>query len=181
MLSKKEKVKGKMEKGNRKTAAVLSFFLLTFSFLLSSCGGDPANAVPANAKMGRCPVCGMNVDSSDQWAAEIYYVDGTKIVFESLGDLLSFYTAPQDYKASEYQRDRANILRTTVKDYQTKQVIDARGARLVYKSKVEGPMGPEFLAFAGKEDADAFVAANGGEVVPFRDVSPAMAKDLRKK
>jgi copper chaperone NosL len=122
----------------------------------------------------------MTARSDDQWSAEIYYNDGTKIIFESLGDLLSFYNAPEEYGATEPQKDRASVARTAARDYQSKQVIDAREATLVYGSKVQGPMGPDFVAFSKKEDAEAFAAANGGRITAFPDVTHQMVKDLRK-
>jgi len=64
---------------------------LAASLLFSSCG--PARGVvKADATFGYCPVCQMKVKASDDWAAEIYYKDQTKLMFESPGDLLIFYT-----------------------------------------------------------------------------------------
>ncbi|HMG32982.1 MAG TPA: nitrous oxide reductase accessory protein NosL [Blastocatellia bacterium] len=160
--------------------AVMAFALtVASSILLSSCG-SPAGAVPASAANGRCPVCGMMVVASDEWASEIYYKDGTKLLFESPGDLLTFYVSPADFKGSEYQRDRNNIERISVKDYQTRKVIDARQASLVYKSRVDGPMGPDFLPFDKSSDAQAFVASNGGQIVGLSDVTRQMVDNLRK-
>src|SRR5262252_22386 len=96
---------------------ILSLLLMIHSL---ACGPS-AGAVPSNAKMGRCPVCGMMINSSDNWASEIYYKDGTKILFESPGDMMSFYAAPGKYKASEAQQKLENIEKIVVKDYATKQ------------------------------------------------------------
>jgi copper chaperone NosL len=159
--------------------AFVGILLVGFSSLLASCG-KPANGLPANAQSGRCPVCGMTANSNDDWAAEIYYSDGTKIIFESMADLLLFYTAPTEYKASELQKDPANVTRTAVKDHKTKQVIDARDATLVYESRVQGPMGPDCIPFSSSDEAREFAAANGGRVVGFHDISQQMLLDLRK-
>jgi len=158
----------------------LCSILVVSSLLFVWSCGLPAGAVPANAKNGRCPVCGMNVSTSDPWAGEIYYKDGTKVVFESPGDLLAFYTAPAEYKASPSQQDRSTIEKILVKDYQTRQLIDANQARLVYQSKVDGPMGADFLPFNNSSDAEAFVAANGGKIITLSEVTRKMATDLRK-
>jgi nitrous oxide reductase accessory protein NosL len=158
---------------------LIAVLLLAVSFLLASCG-QQANAIPANAQSGRCPVCGMNANSNDDWAAELYYSDGTKIIFESLADLLLFYTAPKEYKASELQMNSANVTRTAVKDYKTRQVIDARDATLVYESRVQGPMGADCIPFAAPDEAREFAAANGGRVLRFQDITRPMAMDLRK-
>lgn len=157
----------------------LTLFLVAFPLFLCSCG-PPAGAVPSSAKMGRCPVCGMMVKASDPWACEIYYKDGTKILFESPGDMLAFYSAPARYKASPAQQDHANIERISVKDYATKHAVDAAQASFVYKSRVEGPMGQDFLPFEKLEDAQAFVVQNGGQVVTLNGVTREMVEELRK-
>jgi copper chaperone NosL len=123
----------------------------------------------------------MKVQAGDPWASEIYYSDGTKLMFESPGDMMTFYSAPEKYKVPDPQKDRASIVKIIVKDYQTKDEIDARKANLVYKSKIEGPMGPDFLPFSKREDAESFVAANGGKVVALNEVTPEMVQNLRKK
>jgi len=122
----------------------------------------------------------MRVKASDDWAAEIYYKDQTKLMFESPGDMLAFYTSPKSYEVDDAHRDRANIERIVVKDYQSKHPTDARQASFVYKSKIEGPMGADFLPFGKREDAEAFVAANGGTLLSLNDVTGEMARDLRK-
>src|SRR5258707_15849989 len=81
--------------------------LLPFVFLLftSSCGGR-GGVVPENARLGTCPVCRMQVKASDDWAAEIYFNDHTKLMFESPGDMLAFYVSPERYGVDDVHRDR---------------------------------------------------------------------------
>ena len=52
--------------------------------------------------------------------------------------------------------------------------IDARSAFYVFGSRKKGSMGATAASFATAADAQAFVAANGGKVVPFAEVTPAM-------
>lgn len=150
--------------------------LLFLVFCLSACGPSRPATVKADAATGNCPVCGMQVSGADETTAEIYYNDGTKLMFESPGDLLAFYIAPVKYKATAAQQERANISRVVFKDYQTHQPVDGRQAALVYGSRVEGPMGPDFLAFTKRADAETFVAANGGKVIGLNEVTPEMAQ-----
>lgn len=158
-----------------------SFLLLPLVFLLfTSCGTGRGGAVPANATFGKCPVCGMNVRASDDWTAEIYYNDQTKLMFESPGDMLAFYTSPKGHGVDSAHEDRANIEKVVVKDFQSKQPTDARQAKFVFKSKVEGPMGPEFLPFVMREDAKAFAAANGGTLLLLDQVTVEMVREVRK-
>jgi nitrous oxide reductase accessory protein NosL len=161
---------------------LIALCLLLSACLLSfACAPDKNGPIKADAAFGYCPVCQMKVQSSDDWASEIYYADGTKLMFESPGDMLLFYTSPDKFKSTDAQKDRANITKIVLKEYQTNAAIDGRQAQLVYKSKIEGPMGPDFLAFNKRTDADAFVAANGGMVIGLNDVTAEMAKNLRKR
>ncbi|HLF82853.1 MAG TPA: nitrous oxide reductase accessory protein NosL [Blastocatellia bacterium] len=163
-------------------AVALALLLLCFAsclFFLSSCGPS-RGAVTSDAALGYCPVCRMKVKASDSWAAEIYYNDRTKVMFESPGDMLVFYTSPKGYEVDDAYKDQANIERIVVKDYQSKQATDAHQAMFVYKSKITGPMGADFLPFAKRADAEAFVAANGGNLLSLNEVTGEMARDLRK-
>lgn len=159
------------------TIAILLAFIP--SALLSSCGPS-RGAVASDAAFGYCPVCRMRVKASDPWAAEIYYSDRTKVMFESPGDMFAFYTSPQAYQLDDVHKDRANIERIVVKDYQSKQATDAGQAVFIYKSKIAGPMGADFLPFAKRAEAEAFVAANGGTLVSLTEVTGDMTRDLRK-
>ena len=145
---------------------------------LSACGPNHG-AVPSDATFGTCPVCHMKVRTSDDWAAEIHYNNRTKLMFESPGDMFAFYTSPKSYDVDELYKERANIEKIVVKDYQSRQPTDARQAVFVYKSRVIGPMGADFLPFARRVDADAFIAANGGTVLSLDEVTGDMAQNLR--
>jgi copper chaperone NosL len=160
-------------------ATSLALLVLSLSLFLSSCGPN-RGAVASNAAFGVCPVCHMKVKASDDWAAEIYYKDQTKLMFESPGDMLAFYTSPKAYEVNDAHKDQANIEKIVVKDYQSKQPTDARQAVFVYKSTVTGPMGADFLPFGKRAEAEAFVAANGGTLLSLNEVTGEMARDLRK-
>lgn len=160
-------------------AAAFPVLLLWVASFVTSCG-PTRGAVASNAAFGSCPVCHMKVKASDDWAAEIHYKDHTKLMFESPGDMVLFYTSPKGYQVDDAHSDRAQIEKVVVKDYQSKQPTDARQAVFVYKSKIEGPMGADFLPFAKRADAEAFVAVNGGTLLSLDEVTGEMARDLRK-
>src|SRR5215470_16687305 len=137
---------------------------VSFCLMISSCG-PTGGAVASSSAFGYCPVCHMKVRATDDWAAEIHYKDQTKLMFESPGDMLTFYTAPDSYNVAASNKDKGNIEKILVKDYQSKQSTDARQAVFVYQSRVQGPMGADFLPFAGRNDAEKFVAENGGKLL----------------
>src|SRR5215813_3744597 len=80
----------------QRVTTILPALLICLSVMfVSSCGNTSGGAVPSNSAFGNCPVCKMRVRASDDWTAEIYYKDGTKLMFESPGDMLVFYTSPE--------------------------------------------------------------------------------------
>ena len=175
----RKKAKGQRKKERAKSAFALGLFTFYFLLFTSSCGPS-RGVVAADASFGFCPVCRMKVNTSDAWTAEIYYNDRTKVMFESPGDMLAFYISPKGYEVDDAHQDRAKIERIMVKDFQSKQAIDASQAVFVYKSKIEGPMGADFLPFAKRGDAEAFVALNEGTLLSLKEVTGDMARELRK-
>jgi copper chaperone NosL len=161
------------------TLLSLTFFLLPLA--LTSCTASRPSVVSADATTGYCAVCKMKVNAADPWASEIHFSDGTKLMFETPGDMVTFYSAPEKYEVPDAQKNRANITSIVVKDYQTRQFLDARQASLVYKSRIESDMGPDFVPLATREAAERFVAANGGAIVALSEVTPEMVQNLRKK
>ncbi|HXG93601.1 MAG TPA: nitrous oxide reductase accessory protein NosL [Blastocatellia bacterium] len=171
---------------NVKTRYLVLPRLFTFAFLFlpfafTACGPSRAAVVSADATAGYCAVCKMQVKRDEAWAAEIYYSDGKKMIFKSPAHLLEFYLAPAKFEAPDAQKDRANITRIVVKDYQTGKPIDARAASFVMNSKVEGEMGPDFVPFDSRQAAEKFVRENRGSIVTLNEVTLDMVQSLRKK
>jgi copper chaperone NosL len=156
------------------------YILLVAFFFCAACGKSDG-PIKADATEGVCPVCRMDVKAADAATSEIFYSDGTKLMFETAGDMLTFYNAPEKYEVTEAQKDRGKIDRIIMKDYNSKADIDARRATLVYKSRVNGPMGPDVFAFQSQDEARSFVETNGGSLLTFADLTPEMVRNLRKK
>jgi len=153
--------------------------LLLFAFcLLASCGPKRNAPVAESATFGYCPVCGMQVNATDPWAAEIRYTDGTKLMFESPGDMLAFYTSPTRYQVNDWLQEKGNIKKVVLKDYNTKEPIDAANAELVMKSRVDGPMGPDFFPFSTRQAAEVFAGTNGGTIIRLADVTIDIVREL---
>lgn len=127
-----------------------------------------------------CPVCNMKVDPNGPWTAEIVYSDGTKLLFESPGDMIAFYHEPHKYKVSEAQKNLTLAESVLVRDYNAKARFDATEGTFVYRSRVNGPMGPDLVPFAKAEDGIAFAEANGGSVARFGELTTEMIRELRK-
>src|SRR6185436_5621463 len=155
-----------------------SLFLMFALFVISSCGPKRNAPVAEDAQRGYCPVCGMQVNAADPWSAEIRYSDGTKLMFESPGDLLSFYVSPTKYSVNDWLKEKGNIKKVQLKDYNTREPIDAASAELVVKSRVDGPMGPDFFPFSTRQAAELFAATNGGSIVRLADVTIEIVREL---
>jgi nitrous oxide reductase accessory protein NosL len=154
--------------------------------IFACCSAKPGGPISVDATSGYCPVCKMKVNAADRYASEIVYTDNTKLLFESQGDLLWFYFAPdfpqpERFDVSATQADHRNIARILVKDYNTTSQIEGREAMLVYKSKVQSLMGPDVFAFTNRDEAEKFAAVNGGRVMTFGELTPQMVLHLRNK
>lgn len=156
------------------------FMIMVLTGLLIACGGRRVGPVTASASEGYCPVCKMKVKASDKWATEIFYRDGTKLMFESPGDMLAFYSSPESYDVPGSHKEKANIERLEVRDYGTGDPININQASLAYKSKVKSPMGPDLIPFANRSDALRFIEEHGGTLISFGDVTPEIVRNLRK-
>lgn len=175
----------KSKRGQPATVAALlrrrfapSLCLLIVLLLTSSCGPKRNAPVAENATYGYCPVCGMQVNAGDPWAAEIRYSDGTKLMFESPGDMLAFYTSPTRYSVNEWLKEKGNIKGLLLKDYNTREQIDATNAALVVKSRMDGPMGPDVFPFNTREAAEIFAGTNGGTLIRLADVTVEIVREL---
>ena len=159
-----------------RSAALFAGFILCL--LISSCGPKRNAPVAENATFGYCPVCGMQVNAGDPWAAEIRFNDGTKLMFESPGDMAAFYASPKHYQVNDWLKEKANIKTVMLKDYNTREAIDGENAELVVKSRVDGPMGPDFFPFSTRQAAEVFAAANGGTLIKLADVTVELVREL---
>lgn len=163
---------------NRRSSILVCLLLVAFCLLPASCGPKRNAPVAENATYGYCPVCGMQVNAGDAWAAEIRYTDGTKLMFESPADMLAFYTTPTRYSVNDWLKEKRNIKKVQLKDYNTREPIDAASAELVVKSRMDGPMGPDFFPFSTRQAAEIFAGTNGGTIIRLADVTVEIVREL---
>ena len=121
-------------------------------FLLNGCNGEADAAQPPQIGYGRdtCARCGMII-SDERYAAALVAPDGRVRLFDDAGEMLM--SAAED--APEGQRAWAH-------DRQGKQWIDATTAIYARGEPETTPMGTGYVAFAKREDAEAFAAQPGG-------------------
>lgn len=142
-----------------KTAFIL--MLIQFTLLSASVSAEEAH------KRESCRVCGMWIDQYQKSAAELVYKDGKKEYTCGVACMLREVEDAGGISAFESVK---------VHDWVSGELVDAQTATYVLGSKVIPDMVPNYIAFAKREEAEAFAAKEGGELIDFNiaydDVSP---------
>jgi nitrous oxide reductase accessory protein NosL len=142
-----------------KISAVLLFFQLM-------CLSTPLSAEETK-KRESCRVCGMYIDQYQKSAAELVLKDGT--VEHTCGVACMLREVEDAGGISAFKSVK-------VHDWVSGELVDAETATYVIGSKVIPDMVPNYIAFAKREEAEAFAAKQGGDLMDFKlayeDVSP---------
>ncbi|MEI6542006.1 MAG: nitrous oxide reductase accessory protein NosL [Methylococcales bacterium] len=145
-----------------KIAIKLAFVLLAFQFIFMS-----ALSAEEVHKRESCRVCGMYIDQYQKSAAELVLKDGT--IEHTCGVACMLREVEDAGGMSAFKSVK-------VHDWVSGNLVDAQTATYVLGSKVIPDMVPNYIAFAKHDEAEAFVAKQGGEVIDFtiayKDVSP---------
>ena len=146
-----------------KTVIKISLMLVLIQFTLLSAWASAEET----HKRESCRVCGMYIDQYQKSAAELVLKDGT---MEHTCGVACMLREVEDAGGISAFKS------VQVHDWVTGKLVDAQTATYVIGSKVIPDMVPNYIAFAKREDADAFAAKEGGEVIDFNiaydDVSP---------
>lgn len=135
---------------------------------------DP-RPVPATS---RCPVCGMYPARYPSWAAQAILRDGAAHFFDSPVDLFVFLHNVKRYDRRYAQDDVAAVF---VTDMENGRWIDARKAFFLHGSSLMGPMRDADLpAFASREAAARWARAQGGQVLGYDEITPALVRPLSR-
>lgn len=118
-------------------------------------------------KRESCRVCGMWIDEYKRTAAELVYKDGHKE--STCGVACMLREVEEAGGLGEFESVK-------VHDWVTGDLVDAETATYVMGSRVIPDMVPNYIAFAKREEAQAFAAKEGGDIIDFniafQDVSP---------
>lgn len=144
----------------------LTFFALLAALLFAFC----AFAAPEDvAKSPSCKYCGMDREKYAHSRMMVEYDDGSAVGACSLRCLATEL-------ANSIDKAPVKIL---VGDYNTKELIDAETAFWVLGGDKPGVMTSRAKwAFAKKEDAEAFLAADKGGLAGFEEAIKAAYEDL---
>lgn len=143
--------------------AIKIAFIVVFQFIFMSTWVSAEEA----HKRESCRVCGMYIDQYQKSAAELVLKDGTMEHTCGVACML---------REVEDAGGIAAFRSVKVHDWTTGKLVDAQTATYVIGSKVIPDMVPNYIAFEKLEEAEAFVAKQGGEVIDFNiaydDISP---------
>ena len=148
--------------------------LLVLGFTTFAFAAGPAVSAPA--QKAKCPACGMFTGMFASWNAKITFKDSSQAVFDGAKCMFKYYLEVKKYDPS---RSRDDITRISVKDYDSKEDIDARQAFYVIWSDVYGPMGHEPIPFMDEAGAERFLREHKGkEVLRFREITTTLITSL---
>lgn len=118
-------------------------------------------------KRESCRVCGMWVDEYKRTAAVLVYKDGHQ---ESTCGVACMLREVEDAGGLDAFES------VKVHDWVSGNLVDAETATYVMGSRVIPDMVPNYIAFAKREEAEAFAVKEGGDIIDFniafQDVSP---------
>ncbi len=148
--------------------------LVLLFFVAVSFAEEPADSTLAQKE--RCPVCGMFVSMFADQNATIEFDDSTKAVMCGPKDMFKYYLNMKRYNPS---KSRDSVTKISVKDYYSKNSIDAMQAFYVIWSDVYGPMGHEPIPFEKEEDAKKFLREHKGKkILGFRNINQKVLLSL---
>ena len=124
----------------------------------------------------KCPACGMFVSMFADWNARIEFKDSSYAIFDGAKCMFKYYL---DTKKYHPQKKKSDITAISVKDYYSKESIDARQAYFVIWSDVYGPMGHEPIPFEKEAEARKFLKEHKGKkILRFSEVTSNVIKSL---
>ena len=140
---------------------------------------DSADAIaPPPGARDTCPVCGMFVAMSPEWAATVLWKNGKIHHFDGAKDLFK-YLLKLDKYAPGYSIEDVETVAVT--GYYDLKRIHARDAFYVIGSDVHGPMGHELVPLATRADADEFMRDHKGErILRFDEITWDLLIELDK-
>jgi nitrous oxide reductase accessory protein NosL len=131
--------------------------------------GAAAEATHADVKkIQACAQCGMDPEKFSHSRMLLTYADGTAVGVCSIS-----------CTATELKASKGKALKSVeVGDYTTKKLIDAEKATWVIGGSKKGVMTRTAKwAFAGKDDAEAFIKKNGGKLGTYKEALALAEKE----
>ncbi len=156
--------------------------------------GDDGATDPISLADGRdCDVCGMVIENHPGPTGQLFY-DGegpeghdNPARFDSLKQCLFPYRLEReqlgwdldaayvtDYSSVDYEVSAGSDTTTISSHTAPESFARAEDLRYVVNSAVEGAMGPDFVPFSDRADAESFADEYDGEVVAYGDIDEGL-------
>ncbi|AEH47612.1 nitrous oxide reductase accessory protein NosL [Parageobacillus thermoglucosidasius] len=126
---------------------------------VAGCSKKEVKPVAIDEKNDKCAVCNMAV-MDNQFATEIILENGKTLVFDDIGCMYKWLGEHKDEK----------VQARFVRDYNTKDWIEADKATYVYDKSIRTPMAYNVISFKDKKDAEDFVSKNKGTVLTYKEL-----------
>ncbi len=122
------------------------------------------------------PVCGMSVSENPLWVAVIMFSDGKHVKLHGPKTMFTYYFNLEKFDKKYRIKNVATI---HVKDYYTRENIEAEKAHYIINSDIEGPMGAELIPLKDMVSAETFTKEHGGKILLFKDITPEIVNSLK--
>lgn len=119
-----------------------------------------------------CTVCGMPPANHPKHNCQILTMDGSTLHFCSTQCMVNFNADPL-----KYMKEPPKTKMDWVTLYSDGMYESAVGSYYVVGSEVAGPMGREAIPFKLRNNAEEFVKTNGGKIVSYSQLTPALVMD----
>jgi len=115
-----------------------------------------------------CPVCGMYPARYPTTQSEVIFKDGSFVVFDGWRDMFKYLLETATYDKDHTKDDVAAVY---VKDYNSREWIDATDADYVIGSNAMGPMGKTLVPFSDHMEAMKFMEDHGGTIGHYSEIT----------
>ncbi|MFK5937098.1 MAG: nitrous oxide reductase accessory protein NosL [Sulfurimonas sp.] len=113
-----------------------------------------------------------------RWISKVELSSGKEIYFSSPKSMFEFYQRPGKWYFLNVKSEK-DLKTIIVTDYNTLELINAKGSFFVYGSNATSPSGDDLPAFDSYKDATEFSKLHhGSRVLGFREVSSGLIKLL---
>lgn len=147
--------------------------VLAAMLLLAACSQAARTAAAQEpAADTACALDGMVLKDFPGSKAQVQYVEGKPDYYCDLMELFAVMLAPENKRqvAGVFVQDMGKTDWANPSGHW----IAAKDALYVVGSRKQGSMGPTFGAFSSAQDAAAFVQKEGGQVLPYNQITAAM-------
>ena len=155
---------------------IVTIFMLLAS--ISQGSQTPSTTPMQIAEDISCSKCGMFPAKYPQWQTQVIFKDGKMAAFDGCKCMFGFL-----FKMDQFDKEHAHgdVAAVWVREFNSREWIDATKAHYVVGSDKMGPMGKELIPFADAASAENFQKEHGGQSAQYDAISMETLKPLMGK